>query len=217
LIQIAPSILSADFSRLGEELTLLNRSAASYVHIDVMDGHFVPNITIGPTVVQMLRRYTALPFDVHLMLTHPADYVDAFAKAGADHITIHTECSSELRPTLARIRALGCLPGLSVKPDTPIESVFPYLDQVGLVLVMTVEPGFGGQSMIMDCLGKVSRLKKEIAARGLSVLTEIDGGVNLETIDLAIGSGVDIAVAGAAIFHAADPADMILRLQRGGA
>jgi len=216
LIQIAPSILSADFSRLGEELTMLSRSTASYVHIDVMDGHFVPNITIGPTVVKMLRRYTALPFDVHLMLTHPADYVDAFAKAGADHITIHTECSSDLSQTLARIRALGCVPGLSVKPDTPIESVFPYLDQVGLVLVMTVEPGFGGQSMIMDCLGKVGRLKKELAARGLSVLTEIDGGVNLETIDLAIGSGVDIAVAGAAIFHSADPADMILRLQRGG-
>lgn len=214
MIQIAPSILSADFSRLGEELTMLNHSQADCVHIDVMDGHFVPNLTIGPMVLRALRPYTALPFDVHLMLSQPARFVKPFADAGADRITIHLESEDDVADTLGAIRALGCMPGLSLKPGTPVEAVFPYLDAVELVLIMTVEPGFGGQGMLFDCLEKVVQIKKESAARGLSVLTEIDGGVNLETIGRACASGVDIAVAGSAVFEAGDPCGMIEKLKR---
>ena len=212
MIRIAPSILSSDFSRLGEVVTMID-SAADFIHIDIMDGHFVPNITIGPMVVSSLRPYSSKPFDVHLMLTNPAEYVDAFVKAGTNYLTIHLESDVNLEKTLERIRELGCIPGLSIKPDTSVEEMFPYLDKVGMVLVMTVEPGFGGQSMIMDCLNKISILRKEIDARHLPVLTEIDGGVNLETIELAEQAGVDVAVAGSAVFGAEDPVKMINRLR----
>ncbi len=217
MIQIAPSILSADFANLGAAVGMLDNSDAHCVHIDVMDGHFVPNLTIGPAVVGALRPYTTLPFDVHLMLTNPAKFVDAFAKAGADWITIHLEGEDHILDTLARIREAGCKPGLSIKPGTPAEAVFPYLDAVGLVLIMTVEPGFGGQAMLTDCLEKVPKIKAACAARGLSVVTEIDGGVNLDTIGDAAASGVDIAVAGNAVFAADDPLAVIKTLSRGGA
>lgn len=212
-MKIAPSMLSCDFSVMREELIKIDRCGADWVHLDVMDGHFVPNLTIGPSVIQAIRPYTKLPFDVHLMITHPLNYVEAFAKAGSDILTFHIESDSDTAQTISKIKEMGMKPGLSVKPGTPIESVYPYLDDLYLVLVMTVEPGFGGQKFMANMMPKVKALKEEIKRRNLNLLIEIDGGVSADNISLAAEAGVDVSVAGTSVFKAEDPARAIAQMQ----
>lgn len=203
---IAPSLLSADFTRMGEEVKEIESVGARVLHIDIMDGHFVPNLTFGYTMVKALRPLTGMVFDVHLMMTDPFDYIEDFAKAGSDIITVHTECDSDLDQCVDLIHQCGKKAGLSVKPKTPSEVLFPYLDRIEHILVMTVEPGFGGQSMMPECLGKIPFIKAECAARGLDIPVMIDGGVNASNIRMAAEAGADLMVAGNAVFGASDRA-----------
>lgn len=212
-MKIAPSLLSCDFSKMGEETVRIDKAGADFVHLDVMDGHFVPNITIGPAIISSLRKYTKLPFDVHLMIEHPLDYIDAFADAGADIITFHIESDSDAEKTIDKILSRGIKAGLVIKPATPAEAVFPYLDKLYMVLVMTVEPGFGGQSFMADMLPKVRAIKEECARRGIELLVEADGGIGEATIAQTAAAGVDVCVAGTAVFKADDPAKAIAALQ----
>jgi len=206
MTEIAPSILSADFSKLKEEIEKIERTGIKFLHIDVMDGHFVPNITFGPPVVKCIRGCSELIFDVHLMISHPLFYAEPFAKAGADYIVFHIECDDDISETLDKIEALGVKKGIAIKPKTPAEVVFPYLDRLDMVLVMTVEPGFGGQSMIEECLDKIPVIKAEMNRRGLDIPVEIDGGVNAENAEYSARKGADIIVAGSAVFSAQDSA-----------
>ncbi|MCZ6681490.1 MAG: ribulose-phosphate 3-epimerase [Candidatus Poribacteria bacterium] len=199
-IQIAPSMLAADFSRLGEEVRRVTEAGADLIHLDVMDGHFVPNLTMGPQLVKALRSYTELPFDVHLMLTHPQEYIDTFVDAGADLITIHVEVDGQLSKMMDGIRKRGVKVGLALRPQTATSEVEPYLADVDLVLPMSVEPGFGGQSFQMNTLDKIDRLRNLIDAQGLDVDIEVDGGINQKTAVLVGRSGATILVAGTAIF-----------------
>ena len=201
---IAPSILSCDYGKMAEELERIEKCGADLVHVDVMDGHFVPNITLGAPVVKCIRKYSSLPFDVHLMITDPIDYIEDFVNAGADSITIHAECDSDIEKTLSLIREKGCRAALSVKPKTPAEAVFEYLDRVSMVLVMTVEPGFGGQSFMADMMPKVEKIKAEIDRRGLDVSIQVDGGIGESTIGVAAKSGADVFVSGNALFKSGD-------------
>lgn len=204
---ISPSILSADFCRLAEDCRLVLDAGAAMLHFDVMDGHFVPNISFGvPVLASLHRGMPSAFFDVHLMISHPLAYVDAFAKAGADLINFHLESEDEPGAVLAAIRAAGCKTGMTIKPGTPAEALLPWLDQLDLVLVMSVEPGFGGQKFQASALYKLEALKKEREARGLSFLLEVDGGVNAETAPFCVEAGADVLVAGSAVFAAADPA-----------
>ena len=204
---ISPSILSADFCRLAEDCRLVLDAGAAMLHFDVMDGHFVPNISFGvPVLASLHRGMPSAFFDVHLMISHPLAYVDAFAKAGADLINFHLESEDEPGTVLAAIRAAGCKTGMTIKPGTPAEALLPWLDQLDLVLVMSVEPGFGGQKFQASALYKLEALKKEREARGLSFLLEVDGGVNAETAPFCVEAGADVLVAGSAVFAAADPA-----------
>lgn len=203
-IHIAPSILSADFSRLGEHVRQAEAAGADCIHVDVMDGHFVPNITIGPLVVSALRPVTRLPLQVHLMIEQPERYIDEFARAGADLIIVHVETCPHLDRTLQQIREAGAQPGVTLNPATPLCTLEEVLDQVELILVMTVNPGFGGQKMIPSTLDKVSRLRALLAARGLQPRIEVDGGINEHTIAQVIAAGADTLVMGAAIFAAED-------------
>ncbi|MBU0575399.1 MAG: ribulose-phosphate 3-epimerase [Proteobacteria bacterium] len=198
--QIAPSILSADGSRLGEEIAAVEAAGADLIHIDVMDGHFVPNLTIGPGLITSLRKTTRLPFDVHLMIENPERYIDAFAKAGADWITIHIEASVHLHRTVAMIRERGVRPGVSLNPATPLAQVEPILPDIDLLLVMTVNPGFGGQKFIEGMLPKIAAAKRMIREIAPAVLLEVDGGVTLKNILSIADAGADILVAGASIF-----------------
>ncbi|HTS94511.1 MAG TPA: ribulose-phosphate 3-epimerase [Stellaceae bacterium] len=199
-IRIAPSILSADFARLGEEVQAITAAGADYVHIDVMDGHFVPNLTIGPAVVRALRPHTTLPFDVHLMISPIDPFVPEFAAAGADIITVHPEAGPHFHRTIQFIKSLGKKAGISLNPGTPAEAVDFVLDQVDLVLVMSVNPGFGGQSFIGSQLDKIRALRKRIDYTGRSIDLEVDGGINAETARAAIAAGADVLVAGTATF-----------------
>lgn len=203
-MQIAPSLLSCDFSKFGEEIERMDKAGADMMHLDVMDAHFVPNLTFGAPVIGKLRKYTEKPFDVHLMISEPLKYIDDFANAGADIISFHTESDSDIEETLSKIESRGIKPALAIKPNTPCEVVFPYLERLYMVLVMTVEPGFGGQSFMADMMSKVEAIKAQAKRRNLEVLVQVDGGIALDTIKTASDAGVDICVAGTAVFKPED-------------
>ncbi len=214
-IQIAPSILSSDFSRLGEEIRAVEAAGADLIHVDVMDGHFVPNITIGPLIVEAARRSTKLPLDVHLMITNPELYIADFAKAGADCITVHVETAFHLNRLVQSIREhKGVKASVSLNPATPLSSLDYILSEIDRVLIMSVNPGFGGQAFIPSCLGKIAELRKRIDGLGLRTEIEIDGGVKPENAQSIIDAGADILVAGSAVFGAKDYAEAI-RSMRG--
>ena len=213
-ILIAPSILSADFSRLGEEVKAIEKGGADWVHIDVMDGHFVPNITIGPLVVKAIRGVTDRTFDVHLMIENPDDYVEQFAEAGADVITVHVEAATHLHRTVQVIKAQGCKAGVSLNPATPLSTLDYILSDLDMVLLMTVNPGFGGQKFIESALPKIEQLRETILARGLDVAIEVDGGVNAHTIESTAQAGATIFVAGSAVFGTDDYEKTISELRR---
>lgn len=214
-MKIAPSLLACDFRKMGEEIMDISQSGADFVHLDIMDGCFVPNISFGPAVVQALRPCTELLFDVHLMIDHPLQYVEAFKKAGADFLTFHVEASgTRTEETIQRIRKFGMGPGLSVKPSTPVECVLPYLHDIEIVLIMTVEPGFGGQVFMEDMMDKVKMINGERKRRGLNTMIEVDGGINPSTIVSAARSGVDVCVAGTSVFHSSNRAEAIKNLKQ---
>ena len=206
---IAPSILSADFSRLGEEIAAVEAAGADWIHVDVMDGRFVPNITIGPVVVASIRKATRLPFDVHLMIESPERFIDGFAGAGADTITVHVEAAAHLHRTVAMIREKGLRAGVSLNPATPLALVEPILPDIDLLLVMTVNPGFGGQKFISGMIPKIAAAKRMIQRVAPEVLLEVDGGVHLKNIRSIADAGADVLVAGSAIFGSRDYAATI--------
>ena len=206
---ISPSILTCDFAHLAEELAFVEDSGADMLHLDVMDGVFVPNLSFGPPVIARMRPLTSMFFDVHLMMQHPDRLIKPFADAGADLINFHVESDAPVAETIAAIKALGKQAALTLKPKTPAEAVFPYLDSLDMVLVMTVEPGFGGQKFMADMMPKVRALRDEIDRRGLSVKIQVDGGVAAATAPACVEAGVDIAVVGSALFNAPDPAALV--------
>ena len=199
-VKISPSILSANFSQLGKEVTKLEKAGADLIHVDVMDGHFVPNITIGPVVIKSLKKYTSLPFDVHLMISPVHKYIKNFAQAGADIITIHPEATKNLKKTIKKIRLYGKKVGVSLNPETSINKVIPVLELIDVVLIMSVNPGFGGQKLIKSTLKKSKKLKNEIVKKKLKVKIEMDGGINFKNAGSVRRSGVDIIVSGTTIF-----------------
>jgi ribulose-phosphate 3-epimerase len=211
--KIAPSILSADFTRLREEIKAVEKAGADYIHIDVMDGHFVPNITIGPMIVKAARRITVLPLDVHLMISEPDRFIDQFAAAGASIITVHAESSNHLHRTIQHIRDKGVRTSVSLNPATPLEVLEYILEDLNMVLLMTVNPGFEGQEFIPQVIPKVKRLKEIIDKRGLDIEIEVDGGIGPETINLVSSAGANVFVAGSAIFYSEDY-EKTIRLMR---
>jgi ribulose-phosphate 3-epimerase len=214
MVKIAPSILSADFARLGEEIKDVEIGGADYIHVDVMDGNFVPNITIGPLIVDAIKPVTTLPLDVHLMIDNPDQYIPEFAKAGADIITVHQEASVHLHRTLQLIKANGVKAGVALNPGTPVEMIRDCLSEVDLVLIMTVNPGFGGQSFIPQTLEKMKQVAEWRRERGLSFELEVDGGVNIETAKACVDAGVDVLVAGSAVFNKTDREQAILEIRQ---
>ncbi|MFD1031016.1 ribulose-phosphate 3-epimerase [Metaplanococcus flavidus] len=216
MIKIAPSILAANFSKLGEEIAEVEKAGADWIHIDVMDGHFVPNISFGAVVMEAIRPLTKLPFDVHLMIENADRYVEDFAKAGADYITVHVEASPHLHRTIQLIRSFGVKPGVVLNPHTPIESILPILEDIDLVLFMTVNPGFGGQKFIESVLPKVEQLARIIKDKDLDIDIEIDGGINEETIVACAKAGANVFVAGSAIFGNVDRAAALQRIKKAG-
>jgi ribulose-phosphate 3-epimerase len=213
MVKIAPSILSADFARLGEEIKVVENGGADYIHVDVMDGHFVPNITIGPLIVEAIRPITKLPLDVHLMIENPDQYIEAFAKSGADFITVHVEACKHLHRTIHYIKSLGVKAGVVLNPATPIETIQHVLSDVDMVLLMSVNPGFGGQAFIPEVIQKIKTLRRIIDEKGLLVEIEIDGGVNEVTGRLCIEAGATVLVAGSAIYNKKDRAKAIAALK----
>jgi len=214
LKKIAPSILSADFSRLGEEVKAVEKAGADLIHVDVMDGHFVPNITIGPLVVTALKKITSLPLDVHLMIEEPERYIEAFGQAGGDWITIHAEVCPHLKRMIKKVRQLNVRPGIVLKPATPLKTLYPVLDDIDLVLIMSVNPGFGGQSFIPSTLKKIERLRKIIDQNKYVLEVEVDGGVKIENIKEVSKAGGDIFVVGTGIFKTEDYGETIRKLRQ---
>lgn len=211
---IAPSILSADFGRLGDGVRVVERAGADWIHVDVMDGHFVPNITAGPVMVKGIKPYTTLPLDVHLMIESPEKYIPAFAKAGADILTVHVEACRRPREVIRLIKKQGCRAGMSLRPGTPVERLGPYLKDLDLVLIMTVEPGFGGQSFMEEMLPKVRWTRDRVGRLRRKTWVEVDGGINQETALRAVQAGADVLVAGNAIFGAPHPGRALKELKR---
>ncbi|MGG3560119.1 ribulose-phosphate 3-epimerase [Neobacillus rhizosphaerae] len=209
MVKIAPSILSADFSKLGEEVLAVEKGGADYIHIDVMDGHFVPNITIGPLIVEAIRPITKLPLDVHLMIENPDQYIEAFAKAGADYITVHVEACRHLHRTIQSIRSFGIKAGVVLNPATPVESIQHIIGDIDMVLLMSVNPGFGGQKFIPEVLPKIKKVKELAEQKGVDIEIEIDGGVNPETAKDCIEAGATVLVAGSAVYNQPDYAKAI--------
>lgn len=216
MIKIAPSILAADFSKLAEEVKEVEQAGAKLIHIDVMDGHFVPNITMGPIVVEALRPVTKLPLDVHLMINNPDNFIESFAKAGADYITVHVEACPHLHRTIQLIRSFGVKPGVVLNPHTPIESIQHVLEDIDLVLFMTVNPGFGGQKFIHSVVPKIKQLADIIKEKDLAIEIEIDGGINAETIIPCAQAGATIFVAGSAIYSKEDRSKALQDIQQAG-
>ena len=212
--KIAPSILSADFSRLGEEVRAVERAGADLIHVDVMDGHFVPNITIGPIVVTGLKKLTSLPLDVHLMIERPDRYIEAFAQAGSDWITIHAEVCPHLKRMIKKIRQLNVKSGVVLKPATPLKTLYPVLDDIDLVLIMSVNPGFGGQAFIPSTLKKIERLRKIVDQNHYSLEIEVDGGIKVENIGEVSRAGGDIFVLGTGIFKTENYGETIRKLRQ---
>lgn len=212
-VEIAPSILSADFSRLGEEIQAVERGGAGILHVDVMDGHFVPNITIGLPVVKSIARATSLPIDAHLMISEPGRYAEQFVKAGAKMVSVHLEADAHLHRTLNAIRAAGAQAGVVINPATPVESLTDALPYADYVLLMSVNPGFGGQQFIPTSTDKVRRLRRLIDERNLSVRIEIDGGIDAENIATVVDAGAEIIVAGSAVFGSGDPENAVKSLR----
>lgn len=216
-VKIAPSILAADFLRLGEEINVIEKAGANMLHIDVMDGMFVPNISIGVPVVESIRKSTQLILDVHLMIVEPIRYIETFAKAGADIITVHIEACEDINKTIDKIRGCGCKAGVSIKPGTDINKVIPLLKKIDMVLVMTVEPGFGGQKYINAANDKIYNLRKYVDEMGLNVDIQVDGGINAETIKEAATAGANVFVAGTSVFRAEDPGKTVKELKEAAA
>jgi len=212
--QIAPSILSADFTRLGEEIRAVEQAGADWIHFDVMDGRFVPNITIGPMIVEAVKRVTSLPVDVHLMIVEPEKYVKGFADAGADLIAVHVETGGHLNRTIQQIKEAGAKAGVALNPSTPVESLSWILEYLDLAVIMSVNPGFGGQKFIPNSLDRIRALKSMINEKNLSTLIEVDGGVNAKTVAAVAGAGADVLVAGSAVFHSGDYKATIDELKR---
>lgn len=213
MIYIAPSLLAADFSNLAQDIERVRQAGANYLHLDVMDGVFVPNISFGPPVIESIRKKTKLFFDVHLMIKHPQKYIDNFVKAGADSITIHYESTSRPRDAIMKIKDFDVKAGIAISPNTPYEAVLPYLDIVDMVLVMTVEPGFGGQAMIPETLEKVRAIKNYIDEHEINVDIEVDGGITAENVHLALDAGANVIVAGSAIFRSKTPSKVIKQMR----
>lgn len=211
--KIAPSILSADFTRLGEEVKAVERAGADYIHIDVMDGHFVPNITIGPMVVKAVRSVTKLPLDVHLMISNPDQFIHDFAEAGADILTVHAEAVNHLHRSIQFIRKSGLRPAVSLNPGTPLNSLEYVLEDLDMVLLMTVNPGFEGQEFIENVVPKIAALRNMIDERGLKVEIEVDGGIGPDTIGVVSSAGADVFVSGSAVFYSNDYAETISRMR----
>jgi ribulose-phosphate 3-epimerase len=210
--RFAPSILSADFARLAEAVIAVERAGADWIHVDVMDGHFVPNLTFGPKMVADLRKATRLPLDVHLMIERPEDWVDRYADAGATYLTIHVEASQDVPGTLEAIRARGVRPGLTLNPESPVDAVLPYLESLDLALVMSVHPGFGGQKFIEDALDRVRAIRRTLDARSLAAELEVDGGIKPDNAARVVAAGATVLVAGSAIFE--DPDGPVAALRK---
>ena len=204
MVKIAPSILSADFSKLGEEISDVEKGGAEFIHVDVMDGHFVPNITIGPLIVESIRPITKLPLDVHLMIENPDQYIESFAKAGADYITVHVEACRHLHRTIQLIKSFGVKAGVVLNPATPVQLIEPIIEELDIVLLMSVNPGFGGQKFIPSVLNKIKQVRDLAKQKGVQLEIEVDGGVNEQTARLCVEAGATILVAGSAVYNQED-------------
>jgi ribulose-phosphate 3-epimerase len=217
MVEIAPSILSADFTRLGEQIAAVERAGASAIHVDVMDGHFVPNLTVGPFIVEWVRKATRLPIDAHLMIENPDQFIGAFARAGANWISVHPEATYHLHRTIHLIRQLGCQAGVVLNPATPLHAIEDVIGEVDYVLLMSVNPGFGGQKFIPSSFDKLRRLRDAIRSRGSRARIEIDGGIVVENAAAVAAAGAEILVAGSAVFGAPDPGEAVQQLLRAAA